>query len=236
MKITLLTGKTFSIEQEIDFPIKVIKSSKCKRLTLRIDIKKRIPVMTIPKFCSSKKAINFAISNQEWIEKSLNQLPQAKPFEDGDKFCFLGNIITIKHSPEQKAGVFIKNNILYVSGEAEFLSRRVKDFIKKQAQTHLLELSRTMAKKIDCEVKRVAIKDTKSRWGSCSSLNNINYNWRIVLAPIEVINYLVAHEVSHLKHKNHHTEFWQCVKNLCPQTDFGKEWLKENSNLLHIYE
>jgi predicted metal-dependent hydrolase len=81
----------------------------------------------------------------------------------------------------------------------------------------------------------VVIKDTRSRWGSCSSNNNINYSWRISLAPIEVIRYLVAHEVSHLKYQDHSPEFWQCVKSLERRTTHSKNWLRDNGRELYSY-
>jgi len=71
-------------------------------------------------------------------------------------------------------------------------------------------------------VNRVTIKDTKSRWGSCSSLNNINYNWRIALAPMNAIDYLIAHETAHLRHRDHSKAFWNCVKTLCPFAESGR--------------
>ena len=93
-----------------------------------------------------------------------------------------------------------------------------------------------MAEKIGCQVKNVAIKDTKSRWGSCSTLDNINYNWRIALAPEFVISYLIAHEVSHLRHQDHSKEFWQCVKSLFPRCGEGRLWLKQHGKDLYLYE
>ena len=123
-----------------------------------------------------------------------------------------------------------------MSGEAAFLPRRVRDFIRREAAGRLLELSRQKAALIGCRVNRVTIKDTKSRWGSCSSLNNINYNWRIALAPMNAIDYLIAHETAHLRHRDHSKAFWNCVKTLCPFAESGRRWLKQNGGLLYAYE
>ena len=118
----------------------------------------------------------------------------------------------------------------------EFLHRRICDFIKKQSQKELLLLSQQKASLINKKVNNVTLKDTKSRWGSCSSLSNINYNWRIALAPDYVIDYLVSHEVSHLKHQDHSRNFWQCVKNLCPKCAEGRLWLKQKGKELYQYQ
>lgn len=236
MKITLLTGKTFDIKQALDMEIKIIKSPAAKRLTLRIDAKERIPVLTIPSRCAAQKAVNFVNEHREWIEDNLAKIPVARRFEDGETISILGQNCTICHTPQSRRGTYIEGDKLYVSGDIEFLHRRICDYIKKTARKEFLKLSRQMAKKIGCQVKNVAIKDTKSRWGSCSTLDNINYNWRIALAPEFVILYLIAHEVSHLRHQDHSKEFWQCVKNLFPDCGKGRLWLKQHGKDLYLYE
>lgn len=234
MKITLLTGKTFNIAKAIGFPIEVICSSKYKRLGLRIDAQKRIAILNVPKFCSTERAVNFAQDHQDWIDEHLQNIPIGKDFAHGDEINFLGKKLAINHDSSLRSGVFCDNQFLYVSGKQEFLSRRVKDFIKQEAHKFLLELSQNKAAQIGCKVNRIVLKDTKSRWGSCSSLNNINYNWRIALAPIEVIDYLVSHEVAHLYHHNHSPEFWQCVLKLCPKAEACRQWLKAKGKELYL--
>ena len=236
MKITLLTGKIYNIETAFDFPLKVLKSSRAKHLTLRIDSKERQPILTIPPRCSQKQAIAFVQSHQEWIINGLKDLPQMQRFTSGQSISLFGKEILIQHAPEKRWGAKIENNILYVSGGSEFLHRRVKDFIKKEAQKKFLSLSQNLAVKIGCKVNDVVIKDTKSRWGSCSSLNNINYNWRLAIAPEEVIHYIVAHEVSHLVHQDHSKEFWACVEQLCPNYEKGQTWLKQHGKELYVFE
>lgn len=146
----------------------------------------------------------------------------------------MGKPITIIHTPD-KRGVCLENDRLLVGGNIEFLHRRVTDFIKKHAKQFLYNLSQAYADKLNCTINNIVIKDTKSRWGSCSNKRNINYNWRIALAPDFVINYLVCHEVSHLVHQNHSSDFWQCVANLCPDHELARHWLKANGKELYKY-
>lgn len=236
MKITLFTGKTFDIQEALGFEIKVVKSARAKRMTLRIDSKERLPVLTIPERSSSKRAVEFVEIHRDWIQRSLARIPSTKKFENGDTISLFGTDITIRHNPELRRGVFLENEILYVSGELEFLHRRVKDYIKKQAKNIFWERSKTLAEKLNCPLNDVTIKDTKSRWGSCSSIHNINYSWRIALAPESTINYLIAHEVAHLKHQDHSTRFWKCVVELYPEAEIGKVWLRLHSKELYLYE
>lgn len=236
MKITLLTGKTFEIERAAGLPLKVVSPPRCRRLALRIDPKERQAVLNLPPSCPVGRALKFVEENRGWIEAHLLAVPESRPFADGAEISLFGEKVTIRHCPDLKGGVFVENGELKVSGEAAFLPRRVRDFIRREAAGRLLELSRQKAALIGCRVNRVTIKDTKSRWGSCSSLNNINYNWRIALAPMNAIDYLIAHETAHLRHRDHSKAFWNCVKTLCPFAESGRRWLKQNSGLLYAYE
>ena len=235
MKITLLTGKIYNLQNAFDFPLEVKKSLRATKLSLKIDTKKHIPVLTIPPFCSEKKALKFVKEHEIWVQNALLRTPEIRKFTDGEKISLFGKEITIKHQPGQR-GTIVENDFLLVGGDVEFLHRRVKDYIKKQAKNEFWIRSKKMAELLHKPLKSISIKDTKSRWGSCSSLGNINYNWRIALAPEFVIDYLMAHEVSHLKHQDHSSEFWACVKSLCPDMEHGNAWLKKFGKNLNIYE
>lgn len=236
MKITLLTGRTFNYAEALGYDIKVVKSPRASKLILKIDNKERIPVLTIPRYCSSKRALEFVRSNQGWIDSCLEKLPQIRKFQNGEQISLFGKTYTIRHMSKARAGVFFDGDSVCVSGGREFLHRRLRDFIKEQAQKKFYQASQRLAAKIGCRVNDVSIKDTKSRWGSCSNRNNINYNWRISLAPDYVIRYLIAHEVAHLRHPDHSEEFWNCVAFLNPRCEKGRAWLKEHGKELYIYE
>ena len=236
MKITLLTGKTYNIAQAFDFELRVVKNPRAKKLTLRIDSKERVPVLSIPRYCSQKRAIQFVEEHRLWIKEALSRIPEHKLFENGETIPLFGKEVTIVHAPERRLGAKLEGNTLLVSGEAEFLHRRVKDFIKKKAQSEFLRRSKKYAKKLGVSINGVTIKDTKSRWGSCSSLSHLNYNWRIALAPEFVIDYLMAHEVAHLSHADHSARFWHCVSERCPTYAEGETWLKLHGKDLYLYE
>ena len=236
MKITLLTGKTFDISEDVGMDIKVVPSRSGHKLTLKIDEKERIPVLAVPRFCSRKQAVEFVNNHIDWIVNSLNKLPELKYFADGETFLLFGEKVTVKHCPEARRGVWLDNNLLMVSGAKEFVHRRVKDYIKARAGDEFYARSLSLAQKIGQKLIGVSIKDTTSRWGSCSTLNHINYSWRIALAPDYVIDYLMAHEVSHLRHHDHSEEFWSCVASLCPEWSNGRIWLKRYGKTLYSYK
>lgn len=234
MKITLLTGQTFNIANSCGFDIKIIRSSTAKRLTLRIDEKNRRPILTIPSRCSSKRASAFIEEHKDWISNMLAQIPQTKKFFNGQNISLMGRAVQIVHFPKQRGNI-LEQNILKIGGDEKFFHRRVCDFIKETAHKELNQRSFIKAKQLGCQINRICLKDTKSRWGSCSNKNNINYNWRIALAPDFVIDYLVSHEVSHLAHQDHSQNFWICVQNLCPNYSEGRKWLKTHGKQLYAY-
>ena len=237
MKITLLSGKTFDINANLGFDMKVIHSTRSRRLTLRIDKKDRVAVLTIPKYCSRKKAVSFVESHQDWVLDNLSKIPELKQFQNNDTISIFGKDYRIEHTDIRgNTRLDKKNKILYVSGGIEFLHRRVKDFIKKLALEEFTARSIDVADKIGKTVHNVCIKDTKSRWASCSSLNNINYSWRLALAPEYVIRYIVAHEVSHLKHQDHSAYFWALVEFLEEDAHKGRDWLTNNGHQLYTYK
>ena len=234
MKITLLTGQTFNYQKHFGFEVKILKSNRAKRLTLRIDEKNHCPALTIPKSCSEKQAVKFLENNREWIINMLARLPQAQKFSDGASFSFFGKNYIIRQISSQKGGCFTEAE-LKIGGQPEFLNRRVIDFLKEQSLERLSKLTLEKAKILNCHVSGVSVKDTKSRWGSCSTLGNINYNWRICMAPLYVIEYLVSHEVSHLLHPDHSASFWQTVEAICPNYKEGRRWLKIKGKDLYKY-
>ena len=234
MKITLLNGQPFDYQKFCGFPLKVVKSSRAKRLSLRIDEKLHLPILTLPKRCSIAKAKEFLSLHHDWVINMLGRLPAKQTFQSGSTFSFFGQPCQIEHCPQNRYTAFA-NNVLQVSGEAEFLHRRTTDFLKKQTLEKITALSMQVAAQLNVKIASVTLKDTKSRWGSCSSLGNINYNWRICLAPLDVIEYLVCHEVSHLKHANHSADFWQCVEKICPHYQASRLWLKKHGRSLYQY-
>lgn len=234
MKITLLTGKTFDLEHAFNFPLKVVSSLRTKRLSLKIDTKKRIVVLSMPKFCTKHKAFDFVSSHRDWVEEHLLLLPKLEDFENETEFSLFGQNVKVVFQSDFGAPKLIGTD-LFVGGQPEFIHRRVRDFIKKTAKLELTRLSKQKALQLGQQLENVAVKEIKSRWGSCSSLANINYNWRIALAPVFVIDYLVCHEVAHLKHHNHSQAFWQTVNALCPTAEEGNAWLKKNGMSLYKY-
>ncbi|MAU96321.1 MAG: metal-dependent hydrolase [Fulvimarina sp.] len=122
---------------------------------------------------------------------------------------------------------------LLVGGTPEHFSRRVLDYLRREARLDLEAAVKSHAVAVGLEPRAITIKDTTSRWGSCSSDRRLAFSWRIVMAPPHVLDYLAAHEVAHFREMNHGPKFWALCRQLCPDMDAGKAWLKRHGSGLH---
>jgi hypothetical protein len=124
---------------------------------------------------------------------------------------------------------------IVVSGDPAFVRRRVLDFLRREARRDLEAATLRHAAALGVSVSRVTVKDTTSRWGSCSARGAIAYSWRLVLAPPEVLDYLCAHEVAHRREMNHSARYWKVVAGLFPEYERAEAWLKRHGAGLHLY-
>ncbi|EFG9153030.1 M48 family metallopeptidase, partial [Escherichia coli] len=146
----------------------------------------------------------------------------------------------VVHDPERRGTVQLgedeRGPLLIVCGRSEHLARRVADFLKREAKRDIEALVTHHTGRVGRRAKSISFKDTSSRWGSCTSDGALSFSWRIMMAPPPVINYLVAHEVAHLKEMNHGPKFWKLCNELCPDTDRCKAWLKRNGGALQAIQ
>lgn len=207
--------------------IKRVKGSHSMRLKIGRDGK---PVLSLPYWVPKKMGLLWVHKQAEWIQK--NTFTPVR-LNENQKILFLGREVIIKHT-ENRTKTHIEGDILWVSGEKNFLPRRVADFIKKEFLAYLRPRINEKEKILGVKHSRLTLRDTSSRWGSCSSNGVLSFCWRLAMAPEFVIDYLVAHEVAHLKHMNHSFSFWKTVANLTPHTYKAKKWLKQNGKNLPI--
>ena len=210
------------------------KRKKQKNICLKINQKGDI-ILSAPYFCTQSKALEFVQKNIEWIKKHKNQNPSQIKFSNNDSISILGKSYLINHNPQQKSGIKINNNTLVVGGEANFIHRRISNFAKKELLSYIDQKANQMALTIQKKPNKITLKNTTSRWGSCSTKKNLNFCWKIAFAPLFVIDYLVAHEVSHLKEMNHSIDFWKTVSLFQVEQAKAQIWLRKNGkNLMNI--
>jgi hypothetical protein len=232
-----------AIEVVFDASIYIVRVRRhrlARRYTLRIAAPTREVVLTIPPRGTLKEAREFAQKHGGWIAARLGRLPEAIRFADGIRVPLRGTPHRIVHRPGMRGTVWIEPNnaeepFLCVAGQAPHVDRRIGDFLRREARRELEAASLRFAASLGVTVKRVAVRDQASRWGSCSSTGVLSYSWRLILAPPFVLNYLAAHEVAHLAEMNHSGRFWRLVQRLCPDHQRAKVWLDVHGGDLHRY-
>lgn len=219
--------------------IPVVVRAAARRMILRIDRRHGGATLTLPRGVARARAEQFVLTQIGWLEQKLASLPERTAFRDGASIPFRGTPCRIVHCRPSRGETRIvageEGTILCVHGTIEALPGRVFRFLKAQAQIDLAAASRRHAAKLGVEIGRVSIKDTVSRWGSCSARGDLAYSWRLILAPPFVLDYLAAHEVAHRLEMNHSSRYWRHVRSIYPDFRAAEEWLNRHGSTLHNY-
>lgn len=197
------------------------------------------PVLTLPPHGNWAEAERFLERHRNWLAARLHRAPVAASFSDGSLVPLRGVEHRIIGTGKLRGRVEASETdgapVLLVPGEPAHQVRRLTDWLKKEAETDLIARTAIHAARLDVTVKAIKLRSQASRWGSCSSTGNINYNWRLVLAPPFVLDYVAAHEVAHLVEMNHSPAFWGTVRRTLPEMEKGRAWLKAHGRQLMAY-
>lgn len=234
-----LDGETVSVA--------VQRNARARRYILRVRAAREI-VVTMPAHGSHDEALRFAHGKRDWIRAALEKMPRNIAFEEGAIIPFKGVTHLIEHREKTRGTVWIEPGDpqpllpedayprLCVAGRYLHLRRRLRDFLEKEAREALRPLVAGHARKLGVKVARIQIRDQKSRWGACSASGTLTFSWRLVMAPPFVIDYLAAHEVTHIREMNHSPAFWRLLHELCADTPRAEGWLKAHGRELHRYD
>lgn len=224
----------------IPTPIEVKRSPRSKRYALRVSLARRVVVLTLPMRADLKKAALFAERHADWIHEKLARLPQAVAFAEGAVIPFRGVPHRITAQGRRGARILTRQEadghaVLDVPGDAAFCARRLRDFLQKQARHDLQQAIARYAQQLDVTIAGLTLRDSKSRWGSCSSTGRLNFSWRLIMAPPFVLDYLAAHEIAHRREMNHSARFWTLLDTLTPHVAEAEQWLKTHGPDLHRF-
>ena len=211
------------------------RHAKARRMTLRQSRDGEQFVLTVPRRHSRKAAEAFLNASAGWIQKTRSKLPAVLPATDGGRILLRGEHYAIAATGKLRGLVSVddETRIIAVPGAPSHMKRRLTEWLKREAEKDLHEASRRYAAAMNVTVKRLGVRDQKSRWGSCNTDGVLSYSWRLVMAPSMVLDYVAAHEVAHLREMNHGPRFWRLVLNHCTSAQAAKEWLKQHGQTLH---
>ena len=208
--------------------VKLSRRKGVKRITLRYNPRTKQFKLTMPPRCSDRKADSFLKSQQLWMMTSLNNHSHATSLTFGATIPVLGEERIISRDGAEEGEL----TILATDAKCEevtitTLKHMLHDYIDHKAQYY--------AKALNVTIERITIRDTSSRWGSCSVDGKLNFSWRLVFAPREVLDYVIAHEVAHLIEMNHSAAFWSIVESIDSDYKTNRKWLRQNGETLFRY-
>jgi len=221
-------------EHEIKFSIKVNRLAK--RIILRVSQDGEVCV-TIPRKGLKRQAVKMVERKAVWILTHLKKVKRDSEnrLNIAEEILFLGERypVQISENSDRLKLEFCEDKFDLYLGDAhkyEDIRGELREWYIKQARVVLPEIVREIG--YENEVNRIAIRGQKTRWGSCSSQKNLNFNWRLMMAPKDVVKYVVLHELTHLEHMDHSARFWLAVRDSCPEYKRHKVWLRDNGRLL----
>ena len=213
-----------------------VRNARARRASLRVDPANRRIVLTAPLRMARGTAVGFAEAQAGWIAARLRRLPERRPFRDGAEIPVFGVPHVIRHRTDRRGTVWRQDGEIHVAGGIDHLPRRLRDWLVAELKAELVPLVHAKAAQVERPVKRITVRDSRSRWGSCGPDAAMSFSWRLVFAPPEVLDYLVAHEVAHLVHLNHSPRFWALARTLCDgPIERPQAWLTQNGEALLQY-
>ena len=204
------------------------RSARARRVSLRIDAAKGDVVVTLPNRVGRKHGLALLTEHAGWVMQKLSALAPERPFAVDGSVPIGGVEHPIRHDPARRGGAFLEEGALVVTGEAGFVARRVRDFLRAEALRRIGAAARPHAEALGVTPRAIRLKDTRSRWGSCAPDRTLAFSWRLILAPGWVLDYVVAHELAHLREMNHGPRFWALVESRTPHRHAATEWLRRH--------
>ncbi|MBD5395437.1 MAG: M48 family metallopeptidase [Lachnospiraceae bacterium] len=221
--------------------------SKRKSIAISFDRDGNL-IVKAPYFVRNRDIDAFVRSKEDWIEATAIRLKREREkkererlkLESGDILPLLGNQLLLSVIREDRSRAKItcvrERLLMYVPYDADYEYRQntLEKWYRKEALAIISKKAAYYAEMLGVRYEDIHIKDQKSRWGSCSGKGNLNFNWRLIMAPEQVLDYVVIHELCHLRHMDHSREFWELVESICPFYKQLKKWLKEHGESLYF--
>ncbi|MBB3997739.1 M48 family metallopeptidase [Aureimonas pseudogalii] len=220
-------------------PVVVRPHAAARRITMRLAPGGEAVRLTVPPRVSPTLVAAFLDRHAGWVRERLAGAPPLDLVAPGTLLPFRGGTLRCRHETGRRAARIEANGPgdhgLTVGGDPARFARRVRDALKREARGDLEAAVAGHAQAVGLAPRAIALKDTVSRWGSCTADRRLAFSWRIVMAPPFALDYLAAHEVAHFREMNHGPRFWALCRELCPDMDRGRAWLKSEGASLHRF-
>lgn len=214
-------------------PVEVLlrRSARARRLSLRISRLDGRATLTLPNRVPEREGMAFLREREDWLRKHIANVEPEVQVRLGGTVLFRGQELPLIAGDVKRAKLV--EGALMLPDDPRMTGKRVAAFLKLQARDALAEASDRYAAALGKPYGRISLRDTRSRWGSCSSAGDLMYSWRLIMAPSQVLDYVAAHEVAHLQHMDHSDRFWGAVDRLFPNHKACRKWLRDHGGALH---
>ena len=209
------------------------RSARARRFSLRVSRLDGKVTLSMPLRAREGEALAFLKGNEDWLRQTLSAMPASalRALGFGAAVPVEGRDLVL--IPASGRGVRVEGDRLMVSGDPATVGPRVAAWLKVLARDRLASASTRYAGLVGRSYTSLAIRDTRSRWGSCSPDGRLMYSWRLIMAPPQVLDYVAAHEVAHLVELNHSPAYWRVVTGICPDWKRHRDWLRTHGSSLH---
>ncbi|SPJ26291.1 M48 family metallopeptidase [Palleronia abyssalis] len=212
-------------------PVELVlrRSARARRMTLRVSSLDGRVSLTRPSFVSEAEAMAFAAEKADWLRKAVGRTVAPRTIAMGVAVPVAGveRPILPGRPGIGEAGVMVREN--------RPVGPQVAAILREVARARLTEASRRYADRLGVKIGRITLRDTRSRWGSCTARGDLMYSWRLVMAPPDVLDYVAAHEVAHLRHMDHSPAYWRVVESVRPDWRDQRAWLRLHGGTLHAW-
>jgi predicted metal-dependent hydrolase len=215
--------------------VKVHLNPRARRLIVKVHPTTGEVSVTAPSQRALDKAMEFARGQSDWIALQRSRVPARIELGVGAVLPLRGQDHTVREGAPGHGAAWAEDGAIFVTGARAHQPRRLVDFLKKEARREFEQRTAEHARQLGVRHKRITVRDTASRWGSCSVKGSLSYSWRLILAPGFVLDYVVAHEVAHMREMNHGAKFWRLVRDLVGDPRKAQKWLREHGAALHRY-
>jgi predicted metal-dependent hydrolase len=217
-----MTRRTLPTDPPVDITLR--RSARSRRFSLRVSQVDGLVTLSMPARAREDEALAFAAGQAAWLHRALARSAAGTRVAFGSSVPVEGRMLTLTIGPVRAAR--IEGDCLVLPPDAARAAARAQAFLRLLARQRLQAATEHYAAKLDRPFRRITLRDTRSRWGSCAPDGSLMYSWRLVMAPPEVLAYVAAHEVAHLAEMNHSPAFWAVVARLMPDYARHRRWLK----------
>ncbi|WP_022702460.1 M48 family metallopeptidase [Pseudorhodobacter ferrugineus] len=209
------------------------RTDRARRMSLRVSRLDGRVTLSLPTRARESEAMAFLRAQEDWIRKALVNVVPSDAVGIGAEIPVEGQILRLVAGTGRS--LMVVGDALHVPGDAARAGIRAAAFLKHLARDRLAAASDTYAHRIGRRYRTLTLRDTRSRWGSCTADAGLMYSWRLIMAPPQVLDYVAVHEVAHLAEMNHSSRFWAIVADLMPEYERHRRWLKTHGHALHSY-